>query len=155
MWVKKVTSCNPNRMLHWALSKILGSISQNLNLTYSIEKSCFLHSRTYYNGPQKVWQTIWKLETQVVIDKTRVGCAIVQLCLSHGHDASPSSCSYQNERIKPIKSTVARFSIFTWRMLVIEITFFSSNKPFIERNLPKCQPHLWHWKKIISTLSQI
>ena len=30
----------------------------------------------YYNSPQKIWQTIGKLETNVVIDKTRVGSAV-------------------------------------------------------------------------------
>ena len=46
-----------------------------VNLTYGTEKKGFLHLRTY-NVPQKIWQTIWKLETKVVIDKTRVGGAV-------------------------------------------------------------------------------
>ena len=53
---------------------LLSSISQNVNLTYSIVKNWFLHLHTY-NAPQKIWQTIWKIETKVVIDKTRVGGA--------------------------------------------------------------------------------
>ena len=55
--------------------------------TYGTEKNGFLHLRTY-NAPQKIWQTIWKLETKVVIDKTRVGSAVFAF---HGRNCLPTN----------------------------------------------------------------
>ena len=48
-------------------------------------KKGFLHLRTY-NAPQKIWQIIWKLETNVVIDKTRVVSVVFAF---HGGIVSP------------------------------------------------------------------
>ena len=58
------------------LAEQLSSISQNVNLTYGTEKDWFLHMRTY-NAPQKYDSPFGKPETKVVIDKTRVGGAVV------------------------------------------------------------------------------
>ena len=37
-----------------------------VNLTYGTKKNGFLHLRTY-NAPQKIWLTIWKFETKLLI----------------------------------------------------------------------------------------
>ena len=144
MWAKKLHRAIRTERSIELQQKSLAPSPKISTLLIALKENCFQHLRTYYNGPQKIWQTIWKLEIKVVIDdKTRVGCAIVafhmrnwlitkylkswinlELCLMNGHEAPPSSCSYQIELIEPRKSTVARFSTFTWRMLVIEITFF-------------------------------
>ena len=65
-----------------------------------------------HNGPQKIWQTIWKLETKVVTDdKTRVGCAIVAF---HMRNWLPT---------KNWKSWISWIMFIEWRWSTTQLMF--------------------------------